>query len=125
MHKHIRSLLIVAMLSAPGSTGCTAAHKAEIKTAITTFVDCSKTSLTETIVEAVAKALAGGASDWQSQLEDVGKSAGGDALACAVKTVKGTLMASSNGSGMSTSEMSPAAQRAEQTISKYGWRFEP
>lgn len=123
MIKHLKILALVACMS--GQAGCTDAQKTKVKTAITTFVDCSKTSLTETIVNDVAKILAGGASDWENQLEALGEQAGGDALACATKTVAGILSASHNGSGVSTASMDPAAQRAEQEISKQGWRFEP
>ena len=103
--------------------GCTAGQKAVAKADLAAYIDCAKTSITDTLVEAVAKALVQGADGWQTQLDDLGKAAGGDALACAAKTVKTLLSANAN--GKSSSSMSPAGARAVDYISAKGWRYTP
>lgn len=117
----ITALIIVGAMA--GTVACVKA-KADAKAATTAFIDCTKAADASKIIGDVAALILGGGSGWQSNLESLGLKVGGDALACAVKSVETVLASEMNGSGAkSTGAASPARQRASQAIAAHGWHF--
>ena len=122
MHK-ILSVLFVLTLTTQAD--CTWLDK-NAKTAGAALIDCAKgdvASVVAKILADVASTVSAGGSGWESDLDAIGKTAGSEALACAVKAVSTVLAPEATGSAKSTAELSPAAQRAELAIASHGWAF--
>ena len=126
--KKIAIALLLSLVATFGLTSCSKA-KTDIKQAGQVFIDCSKADISQAVATdgtsllgAVAQIILAGGDGWQAALEQIGKTVGEDALACATKAVESILVA--HGDGSPTTSVSPAEARAIAFLQAHpSWKF--
>lgn len=121
----MKKLLILALICSCASLVVSCAEvKTAAKAAETAAIDCAKTDILKpivaegpTLVAATVEVISKGDSGWKDLLAELGKQAGDDALACAVKSAQAGLAA---GHHFATSA---GAARAQSYMDERGWRF--